>query len=536
MKKRPNIVIFNPDEMRWDTMGHMGNPAAVTPNLDRMAGTDGVSFSHAFCQNPVCVPSRCSFFTGLYPHVNGHRTMAHLLRPGETTLLKELKESGYYVWMNDRNDLCAGQYPGWVESHADEIFYPDGKLRAPGSLDNSLGKKFFYSHYEGKLGLDENGRNYSTDDQAVDAAVRCIQQHGGDEKPLCLFLGLQFPHTPYRVEDPYYSAIDRTKLPRRVRMEECTGKSAMLKAIRSYNGMETATDAEWDEIRAVYLGMCSKIDAQFGRLCDALKEAGIYDDTAIFFFSDHGDYTGDYGLVEKAQSSLEDCLTRVPLLVKPPKDYPLDAGVSGSLCELVDFYATAMEMAGVRPSHSHFGRSLVPVLADRTAEIRQYSFCEGGRTASEQHCDEYHGPNGEPGRPQDIYWPKKMAQADNAAHAKATMIRDRQYKYISRTTGEDELYDLLADPHETTNRIDDPTLSEVKYRLQLALMRWLQETSDIVPFDFDNRFTEESMWSKVAAIVPPEYEQEMRAMVRGGATMGAAFAFAASLAARKKQG
>ena len=75
MAKRPYIIIVNPDEMRADSMSHLGNPAAKTPNLDDFAENDAVSFSNAFCQNPVCVPSRCSFMTGLYPHVHGHRTM-----------------------------------------------------------------------------------------------------------------------------------------------------------------------------------------------------------------------------------------------------------------------------------------------------------------------------------------------------------------------------------------------------------------------------------------------------------------------------
>lgn len=70
MEKKPNIIIFNPDEMRWDALSHMGvNQAAVTPNFDSFMLNDAVSFSNAYCQNPVCVPSRCSFFTGLYPHV-----------------------------------------------------------------------------------------------------------------------------------------------------------------------------------------------------------------------------------------------------------------------------------------------------------------------------------------------------------------------------------------------------------------------------------------------------------------------------------
>lgn len=131
-QKRPHIIIFNPDEMRADALHHLGkNQAAVTPNLDKFVQSDAVSFENAFCQNPVCVPSRCSFFTGLYPHTTGHRTMTYLLRPGETSMFKELKDAGYYVWMNNRNDLYAGQYSGWMESNADEIFYPEEGSRAP---------------------------------------------------------------------------------------------------------------------------------------------------------------------------------------------------------------------------------------------------------------------------------------------------------------------------------------------------------------------------------------------------------------------
>lgn len=81
MAKQPHIIIFNPDEMRGDAMAHLGNPASITPNLDAFAAHEAVSFGQAYCQNPVCVPSRCSFFTGLYPHVRGHRTMSRRQRP-----------------------------------------------------------------------------------------------------------------------------------------------------------------------------------------------------------------------------------------------------------------------------------------------------------------------------------------------------------------------------------------------------------------------------------------------------------------------
>lgn len=505
MASRPHIIIFNPDEMRADALHHMGNPAAITPNLDRFAAEEGVSFSHAYCQNPVCVPSRCSFFTGLYPHTLGHRTMSYLLRPGEETLFSELRRAGYHVWMNARNDLLAGQYPGWLESHADEIFY-GSEQNAPGPEDRTLrgekGGKLFYSHYEGKLALDAEGRNYTDDDATVDAAIERLL-NPPDDKPLCLFLGLVYPHVPYQVEEPYFSAIDRAKLPLRVRLADCEGKSKMLHAIHDNAAMDACTEEDWDELRAVYLGMCMKVDAQFGRMVEALKKAGIYDDCAIFFLSDHGDFCGDYGLPEKAQSCFEDALTRVPLLVKPPKGVDFTPGVSDSLTELVDFYATALDFAGAESSHTHFGHSLRETLKDHGKAVRDFVTCEGGRLPEETHCDEFHdSPGGT--RESFVYWPKTKAQTDNEAHAKGFMLRNERYKYVSRITGEDELYDMEADPKEKHNRIGDPALAPVVMDMQRKMLRWLQETADIVPFEHDLRFTREMMLFKARKIVPPQ--------------------------------
>ena len=538
MTKRPHIIIFNPDEMRADALAHLGNPASQTPNLDAFSKTDAVSFRNAFCQNPVCVPSRCSFFTGLYPHTCGHRTMSYLLRPGETTLLKELKDAGYYVWMNDRNDLTAGQIPGWTESHASEIYYSGQKACSTGLKNPHIrgvrGGKNYYSHYEGELETDRNGISYSTDDEVVDAAIERIR-HLPEEKPLCMFLGLMYPHVPYHVEEPYFSAIDRKRLPPRVQPSQCSGKPEIQQAIRRYAGMEAYTEADWDELRAVYLGMCMKIDAQFGKLITALKKSGIYDDCAIFFLSDHGDFTGDYGLPEKCQNSFEDCLTRVPFLVKPPKGTQVDPGVSDSLVELVDFYATAMEIAGTAPTHTHFGKSLLPVLADRKTEIRDCVFCEGGREPGEMHCDEYHqtGKNGAPET--SVYWPKMYAQKDNLAHAKGVMIRDHRYKYVSRSLGSDELYDLQSDPGETTNRIDDPALSAEVISMQRKMLKWMQSTADIVPFEQDQRFTPQMLWARVRSMVPPEKEDDVRRMIREGTSFVQLMGYCRELTAQREK-
>lgn len=518
MSKRPNIIIFNPDQMRADSLAHLGNPASHTPFLDSFAKTEGVSFSNAFCQNPVCVPSRCSFTTGLYPHVHGHRTMSYLLRSGESSIFKELKNAGYHVWMNARNDLIAGQIPGLMESHVSEIYYGGEVQDAPGPVEamrGQPGSKNYYSMFEGQLGLDESGRNYGSDDEDLDAAIRKIKEHK-KEKPLCLFLGLLNPHPPYQVEEPYYSAIKRDQLPLRIKPEDGIGKPKLEALIRQYQAMDEYTEPDWDELRACYLGMCMKVDTMFEKLCHALKEAGEYDNSAIFFFSDHGDYTGDYGLVEKAQNAFEDCLVNVPFLIKPPKGDEVDAGVTDALVELVDFYATAMEYAEVKPDHTHFGRSLRNVIADRKKHHRNFVCCEGGRLKEEIHCDEFHA-NGVKGTMSfSPYWPRHAAQADPEAHVKGYMLRTDTWKYVARADKNDELYNLKEDPQELVNQFNKPEYQDAVTELQRELMYWLMQTSDVVPFNLDQRFSPEMTWAKVKKYVPKEYEDEIRSRIAEG--------------------
>lgn len=526
MSTRPNIIIVNPDQMRADSLGHMGNPASRTPFLDRFAREEAVSFSNAYCQNPVCVPSRCSFFTGLYPHTTGHRTMGYLLREEETSLLKELKDSGYYVWANARNDLVAGEIEGLIESHVSEMFYGGNVKQAPGPVRDLYkegpSKKGFYSFYTGQLQLDAEGKNYDGDDEDVDAAVARILQPVPEGKPLCLFLGLLYPHPPYKAEDPYYSAIDRNMLPGRICADETCGKAEIIQKIRKYQNLADYTEQDWDELRATYLAMCMKVDHSFEKICNALKTAGIYDNSLIIFMSDHGDYTGDYGLTEKAQNSFEDCLTRVPFIVKPPKDFDADPGITDSFAELIDMYATVMDFAGTKPSHSHFGKSVAPVLRDRSTPLRQEVYCEGGRLPEEKHCSESVDPSQEGLIRNNTYWPRYAAQFDDAAHAKGTMIRTKEYKYVHRAFGKCELYDLRKDPHECINRIDDPEYRLVLLELKEKMLNWYQNTCDVVPFEADDRFSETMIWEKVKMLCPEGYEEVVKDKIRGGMGLFAA--------------
>ncbi|MCU0521682.1 MAG: sulfatase-like hydrolase/transferase, partial [Anaerolineae bacterium] len=343
MPKSPHILIFNPDQWRGDVMGHLGNPAAVTPNLDRLVETDAVSFRVATCQNTVCTPSRCSFMTGWYPHVRGHRTMHHMLRAqhGEPNLLRVLRDSGYFVWWGGKNDLVPAQLG--YDADCDVKYRPARPPKPPWMIDRedlwrkAPGSDSYYSFYVGALDTGGEDIYYDGDWANVLGAVDFIRNAPQDQ-PLCIYLPLTYPHPPYGVEEPWYSMIDRDKIPPRAPSPDSwETKASLLKAIHETQNLQDWPEERWTELRAVYYGMCARLDHQFGLLVAALKEAGLYDDTAIFVFADHGDYTGDYGIVEKTQNTFEDALSRVPFVIKPPKDVPVTPRVSEALVELVDF-------------------------------------------------------------------------------------------------------------------------------------------------------------------------------------------------------
>jgi arylsulfatase A-like enzyme len=469
----------------------MGNPAAMTPHLDTAVATDAVSFRNAFCQNPVCTPSRCSFMTGLYPHVSGHRTMYHMLRPHEPMLLSVLRGQGYFVWWGGKNDLVPAQ-----NGYAD---YCDIKYAIPRPQELPVdyharndwrgepGSDTYYSFYKGRLGKHPGETRYRDGDWSfVEGAIEFIRNRPAD-RPLCIYLPLTYPHPPYHVEDPFYSAIDRSKLPPRTpATPDESRKPSLLKGIRQRQNLRGWTEDRWTELRATYYGMCARVDRQYGLILEALRQAGIYDDTAVFCFSDHGDFTGDYGLVEKTQNTFEDCLTRVPFVIKPPASVPVKPRVSEAITELIDFSATVYDMAGISPPYSHFGRSLLPVLAGETDELRDAAFCEGGRLYGECHAMELQSKSTDP---TGLYWPRLSLQQqdDGPEHTKAIMCRTKEYKYVRRLYESDELYDLRNDPREEHNRIDDPALSGVLTQLKERMLRWLMETCDTVPFEGDLR-------------------------------------------------
>jgi len=488
---KPNIVLFVPDSYRGDVLGHQGNPAAVTPHLDRFVASGAVSYDCAFSQSPVCTPSRCSFMPGWYPHVRGHRTMRYMLRQHDPNLLSVLRREGYHVWWGGKNDLVQVRQPEDYLRYCDEKFQPEGlyadqmEYREPAPLDGDDPRLGAY--YKGLLRRDGPGRpHYDGDTAWVLGAVDMIR-NWSSEQPFCCYLPLGKPHPPYCAEEDFYQSIDPGCLPPRVPPPgEGANLPAVLDALRAEYRSDAITDEMWRDAKRLYYAMCAKVDSLFGMVVDALQERGLYDDTWVLFFSDHGDFTGDYSLPEKTHSTLQDCLVHVPLVIKPPASEPVRAGRRRHLTELLDITATLYDMLGVEPRYAHQGRSLRASLAGDDEPIRDAVFAEvGGRRGEEGFVN-----TDVLSMPGDSFYARQGRAAipfhQQGSHA--VMCRTEEFKYIRRYyTGHHELYDLRADPGETRNLSGRRQCADIERAMETRLLDYFMHTADIVPHEPDSR-------------------------------------------------
>jgi len=487
---KPNIVYFVADQLRSDALHHLGNDSAVTPNLDHLA-TQGVSFQNCYCQNPVCVPSRCSFLTGLYPHTSGHRTMHYLQKPEEPNILKTMKNNGYQVIWIGRNDVVPATHDklAYCDEYYDGIHpenrvdYVETKPPVHHSYPTThLKPDELYSFY---IGEQKDSQGFGAMDwgcvhQAIDFLKR--KKESQDDRPFFLYVTISFPHPPYGCEKPFYGITDRDHLPpRRPNIDTLKNRPSMLQEIFTKQQLGNWPETRWNELRATYLDMVNRFDYHYGMVESALKENGFYDNSGIFVFSDHGDYTGDYGIAEKVQNCFEDPISNVPLLIKPPIGVDYQAGVHEGLVELLDLSATVAQLTDTKLDYTQFGTSLLPALNDKQLG-KDAVFCEGGRIhGEEQAMEKGHGP-------ESPYWPRLSAQgSEGPEHTKAVMIRQANFKFTKRLYESDELYDLNNDPQELHNLIFIESYQDVILRMQQRLLQFYMETGDFVPFQRDRR-------------------------------------------------
>ena len=256
------------------------------------------------------------------------------------------------------------------------------------------------------------------------------------------------------------------------------GKPAFHQAIREKYGTDRVSPEQWAEVVRVYYGMVSRVDDQLGRIMQSLDQSGQLDNTLVVFLTDHGEYLGDFGLVEKWPSAMDRSIVHNPVIFA-------GAGVAenaeaSTFAEMLDILPTLLELADIKPAHTHFGRSLVPCLGDSSHQVRDRAFSEGGFALSELSLMEQ--PTG------GYYRNKQELQHEQPeVVGKVISMRTRDYTYVYRLYEEDELYDRKADPEETINLLSAQEHSQTVEALRGDMLQWLLASADTIPWKADPR-------------------------------------------------
>jgi len=481
MPARPNFLWICTDQQRYDTIGALGYEHMSTPHLDQLVA-EGVAFTRAYCQSPICTPSRGSFLTGMYPsavHVNGNGNEHFPDHPPLVT--RTLAEAGYDCGLIGKLHLASAYgrieprvndgYRYWQYSHAPRDDWPLGHAYADWVRSRGCALK--------ELTADPQGvpEELHQTTWCAEKTIDFIRQER--EGPWLASVNIYDPHPPFNPPRRYREMFDPAQMPEPLLRDSDLAQQQQLAGVDFQSvgrhpedldirhpvtplsplagerqpgtqadtagpDQAVATRRDAGTLRAAYCAMIKLIDDQLGRVMAALEETGQRQNTVIIFTSDHGEMLGDHGLIQKGCRFYEGQV-RVPLLFSWPGHLP-EGLRSPALVELLDQTPTLLELAGMDVPERLQGRSLVPILT--------------GEQAPDHHRDavrcEYYDA------------------LDLPDGTLATMFRDEKHKlvvYHGHDLG--ELYDLEADPDEFENLWDRPAAQSTK----LELMRQSYDAS-----------------------------------------------------------
>lgn len=482
----PNILWICTDQQRYDTLGCTGNPFVRTPNIDRLA-REGVLFENAFCQNPLCTPSRGSFLTGRYPSTNRLRQNGQNCPPDLMPLPRILRDKARYVCgLSGKLHLSACDNrlllgPEWWRQMPDQFFrgseprIDDGYAvfhwdHAPsGSNPCSAYTQWVWEkakrRVETPLRKDSKVVHEGMPEElhqttfCVEKAITFIELMKEKPYPWLFSVNIFDPHPhfdpPTVYLERYLDRLDELPLPNYVEGEISAKPRhhAETRAKQAKSEYADLSERDHRHIRASYYAMVDLIDVQIGRLLAALDASGQRDNTLIIFMSDHGELLGDHGLWPKGPF-LYDCSTRVPLIFNWRGRIVGHRRASG-LVELTDIAPTLLEACGLPKEPAMQGQSLWQQLTQANASldpIREDIYCEYA--------------NSNPHTP-SIY---------------LNMVRTATHKLIAHHNQHDgELYDLVNDPGENRNLWNDPASLPLRAQMLSRLAARMAFTADPMP-------------------------------------------------------
>lgn len=435
-----NIVLINPDQMRWDYCTHAGHPFINTQHLSRLAAM-GAAFSHAFVACPMCAPSRTSFVTGKYAIEHGVRNYGPAFDPTHPNALGNLGAAGYRRAIFGKDHIAADP------ATAIGTLYDEGEEICLGNMDKHPDYKFSYS--SGPLAADSP---FNITGRLTTAAIDFIQRQTRANQKFFVTLNYQDPHPYFTCPEPYASMFSpgQFTMPPNFRHEPVPGEPSRLSLWRTHSLANQASDLERRQLMAFYCGQIRYVDDQIGRILDTLQQLNALDNTLVLFWSDHGEYLNDFGVTHK-QATFYDCLTRVPMVLFDPRQR-IKPGRNENLVEAMDMMATVLDLAGVpQPAGSRAYSLLTPDYQPR-ADV----FADAGL---------YRQPPQKP-----IPGLALRAAFSPTAYGPGAMIRTRTHKLCASAFDTYELYDMHNDPHEMRNLIADPAHAAIRAELQQRLM------------------------------------------------------------------
>lgn len=514
MTNKPNFLFFITDQHRADWLGCMGHPVLKTPHIDALAA-QGSMFHNFHVAAPVCMPNRASLMTGRMPSVHGLRTNGCVLPKRANTFVDVLAKGGYRTasigkshlqpftglapkrskdteeriiaeaWKTDdvdygneepdkynsdgvspvdlpyygfqhvdmatgHGDQCGGHYGQWFRASTpdwQELHDPENQLAhnysCPQSYRTPVPEELYPTTW------------------IADRAIEYVNASVEHEAPFFAFVSFPDPHHPFNPPGRYWDMYSPEEFDVGLPYEKHKNPTPPMQRLTQLwqQGMpaetpQTAFRADSEHVKeamALTAGMISMVDDQIGRVIQALKDSGQFDNTVIIFTSDHGDYLGDFNLMLKSALPFR-AITRVPMIWSDPASRT--ASSTNALASTIDLPASILDRAGFTPYYGMQGRSFLPCLSGESMHRDELLI---------EHND---------GGPRMGFEP--------AARMRALITQDwRLTTYSGESWG--ELYDLKADPQETNNLWDDSAASSIRAELSLKLIDCLTKQMDESP-------------------------------------------------------
>jgi arylsulfatase A-like enzyme len=452
----PNFLIIITDQHRIDTLAVYGSKICQTPSLDRLAES-GVRFNNAYSVCALCSPARASIYTGVYPHRHGMVVNEDEFSDEVRLISQGLREQGY---------VCGfvGKWHCGVRKLPRDFGFEGMNVPGYGNGAKTPEYRAFLQRNNlqpGKIvplgtGWHTNtllcGKLTSSEQSTVpyflaEQTIELMTDYHARDVPFLLFCNFWEPHAPYLPAEPYASMYDPQSIPPWGNFyDDLTGKPNLHRRYRDAflgEGQSLRRWEEWSLWVATYFGFVTMIDAQIGRILDALNALNLAENTVVIFTTDHGDHVGAHGGIHDKDAMMYQETYHIPFLLRVP-GMPAGTVIEQPITNM-DIMPTILDLAGADPRRQLDGRSLVPLVRDTSAPWEQDVLCVfNGHHTSYQ----------------------------------SRMVTDGNYKYVFNAPDIDEFYDLKNDPWELCNLITEESQHDRIAHFRSRLLYWVQKSGD----------------------------------------------------------